>query len=309
VAEQKTCFVVSPIGEEGSPIRKRADQTFRHLVAPVVEARGYEAVRSDHMTRPGLITSQVLQEVAEAALVVADLTGHNPNVFYELAIRHATRQPIVQLISSEDELPFDIAAMRTIFFDIHDLDSVEQARKDLDGHVSGFEEDASPVETPISAALGITALRESDEPLAQVVGDLAAEVGNLRAEIKRERSRVAGGEISIQGSHVTPSGAITFGSDPFASGVGSGAVRLAPIQPITAGAAVPTSRIVSPGEFTLMSQSSPPEETPPGSEVSATRGKATPKAKGSSQSAKRSGTAKRGERSKRTRRTKGRKEE
>jgi hypothetical protein len=105
-------------------------------VAPVVEARGYEAVRSDHMTRPGLITSQVLQEVAEAALVVADLTGHNPNVFYELAIRHATRQPIVQLISSEDELPFDIAAMRTIVFDIHDLDSVEEARKDLDGHIS-----------------------------------------------------------------------------------------------------------------------------------------------------------------------------
>ena len=40
-----------------------------------------------------MITSQVLQHVTEDALVVADLTGRNPNVFYELALRHAIRKP------------------------------------------------------------------------------------------------------------------------------------------------------------------------------------------------------------------------
>ena len=52
--------------------------------------------------------------MADADLVVADLTDHNPNVFYELAIRHALQLPLVQLIDSAQDLPFDIKAMRTV---------------------------------------------------------------------------------------------------------------------------------------------------------------------------------------------------
>jgi hypothetical protein len=186
---EKSCFVVSPIGDEGSPVRKRANQVFRHIIAPVVEPRGYKPVRADQITRPGIITSQVLQEVADAELVVADLSGHNPNVFYELAIRHATQKPLVQLIGSDEELPFDIAAMRTIFFDIADLDSAERARTELDQHVAALEEHPNPVDTPIAAALGIKALRESEDPMAQTVAELAEQVAALRSEMARERQR------------------------------------------------------------------------------------------------------------------------
>jgi hypothetical protein len=182
----KTCFIVSPIGDEGTAIRKRADQVFRHIIAPVVEARGYKPERADRITRPGVITSQVLQEVADSDLVVADLSTYNPNVFYELAIRHATQKPLVQLISTDEDLPFDIAAMRTIFFDIHDLDSVERARDDLNRHIESLEEDPTPVETPIAAALGIKALRESEDPMEQTVADLAEQVAALRSELARQ---------------------------------------------------------------------------------------------------------------------------
>jgi hypothetical protein len=83
------------------------------------------------MKRPGVITSQVLTAVADSDLVVADLTDHNPNVFYELAIRHAVQRPVVQLIDAAQELPFDVANMRTIYVDIHDLDSAEDERTEL----------------------------------------------------------------------------------------------------------------------------------------------------------------------------------
>ena len=77
--------------------------------------RGWPGVqRADSLTRPGIITNQVIQLVADADLVVADLTDHNPNVFYELAIRHALQLPLVRLIDRAQDLPFDIKVMRTV---------------------------------------------------------------------------------------------------------------------------------------------------------------------------------------------------
>ena len=56
-----------------------------------------------------------------ARLVVVDLSFHNPNVFYELAIRHAARLPVVQIIRTSDRIPFDVNQMRTIPIDTTDI--------------------------------------------------------------------------------------------------------------------------------------------------------------------------------------------
>src|SRR5437016_10492301 len=93
-SEEKTCFVISPIGDEGSEVRRRSDQVLKHIVRPAARKCGYSSiVRADQMSKPGLITAQVIQCLVNSNLVVADLTGHNPNVFYELAVRHAIRKP------------------------------------------------------------------------------------------------------------------------------------------------------------------------------------------------------------------------
>jgi hypothetical protein len=92
MAKKKTCFVIAPIGEDGSETRKRSDQILDHIIKPAVTECGYTAVRADKIEKPGVITSQVIQHVVEDDLIVADLTERNPNVFYELAVRHATRR-------------------------------------------------------------------------------------------------------------------------------------------------------------------------------------------------------------------------
>ncbi len=96
--KRKVCFAVTPIGEEGSEIRRRSDQVLRYIIEPVMANLDYETVRADRISQPGMITNQVIEHLIDDDLVVADLTGSNPNVFYELAIRHATRKPIVTLI-------------------------------------------------------------------------------------------------------------------------------------------------------------------------------------------------------------------
>lgn len=129
--EKQNCFVIAPIGEADSDTRKRSDQVLRHIIRPAVESCGYQAIRADEIDKPGVITSQVIQHVVSDPLVIADLTETNPNVFYELAIRHAIRKPLVQIIKKGEKIPFDVAGTRTVHFDHHDLDSVESAKNEI----------------------------------------------------------------------------------------------------------------------------------------------------------------------------------
>ena len=128
MAMGKTCFVIAPIGEDGSDIRKRSDQIFKHVIEPIAAGHNYRAEMAHHLSKPGSITTQIVEHILNDDLVVADLTDHNANVLYELAIRHMVRKPVVQLIQKDQKLPFDIAQQRTISIDHKDLDSVEAAK-------------------------------------------------------------------------------------------------------------------------------------------------------------------------------------
>lgn len=111
----KTCFVISPIGKPGSVGRKRADQILKHVIEPVATECGYgEVTRADKISDPGMISRQIIERLLEADMVVADLTDHNPSVFYEVAVRHAFRKPLVQLTEADQVIPFDVADVRTI---------------------------------------------------------------------------------------------------------------------------------------------------------------------------------------------------
>lgn len=98
---KKICFVISPIGEEGSEVRERSDQILKHIITSSVEQLGYTIIRADKIAEPGIITTQIIEHIVDAKLVIADFTDKNPNVFYELAIRHAIRKPLVQMIKKE----------------------------------------------------------------------------------------------------------------------------------------------------------------------------------------------------------------
>ena len=185
MAEEKKCFVIAPIGEPGSETRKRSDQVLSYVIRPAVEQCGYKAQRADEIDKPGLITSQVIQRVVGDHLVIADLTERNPNVFYELAIRHAIRKPLVQLIRKGEPIPFDVAGTRTIHLDHHDLDSVEAAKNEIVRQIKSLESDSSDLETPISVSLDLQILRQSENPEERSLADLVDAVSDLRTSLSR----------------------------------------------------------------------------------------------------------------------------
>lgn len=127
----KKCFVVSPIGNDGTEIRVNADKLFKYIIKPVCEDCDLEAIRVDQLNDANSITQTILEYLENSDLVIADITDHNPNVFYEMGFRARTKKPIIHLKPKNEKLPFDIHAIRTFEYDLTDLDSVEEIKERL----------------------------------------------------------------------------------------------------------------------------------------------------------------------------------
>lgn len=181
--EKKICFVISPIGEDDSETRKRSDQVLKHIITGAVEQLGYEVIRADKISEPGIITHQILQYIVDAPLVIADLTERNPNVFYELALRHSIRKPLVQLIKKGELIPFDVAATRIIQFDLLNLDSVEAAKTEIVAQVKSLEAGKNETDNPISVSLDLKMLKESGNPEERSLADIVEAISDLRLAI------------------------------------------------------------------------------------------------------------------------------
>jgi len=121
---ETTCFYVTPIGEEGSEFRKHSDLFLSHIVEPALEQFGLKVVRADQIGKPGIISRQIFDYIIRSRLVIADISFHNPNVFYELAVRHVLKKPVVQISRISDKVPFDINQMRTVIIDNTDIYSL-----------------------------------------------------------------------------------------------------------------------------------------------------------------------------------------
>lgn len=151
---EATCFYVAPIGEDGSDARRHSDLFLGSFVEPALENFKLNVVRADAIDKPGIITRQIIEYIMKSRLVIADLSFHNPNVFYELALRHAVKLPIVQIIRAGDKVPFDVNQMRTIQIDTSDIYSlvpkIESYRAEIANQVRRALEADHVVDTPIS---------------------------------------------------------------------------------------------------------------------------------------------------------------
>lgn len=107
-------FIVMQVGAKDSLERKRADEIYNFVVGPAVKAAGLEPYRADLDPSPGGITPKMLLGLLSARVVIADLTGRNPNVFYELGIAHSFARPLILIADSSSTLPFDAKDERVI---------------------------------------------------------------------------------------------------------------------------------------------------------------------------------------------------
>jgi len=182
------CFVISPFGGWH-------DTYFSDIFCPAIESAGLEPKRADDLFRSSNIVHDIWHFVVSARVLIADLTGKNPNVFYELGLAHAARKPVLLLTRSMEDVPFDLRALRVILYEVENPSWADNLRDQIK---QGLEE---TLESPERSVLPTFLLEEpGDHPEVSKeearLLDLQQQVDSLRAELRHTRRPDGGSRIS-----------------------------------------------------------------------------------------------------------------
>ena len=109
---KSSVFVLMPFDPE-------FDSIYEGVIKFALESANLSVKRADDIQNQRNILRDVFDGIFNSDLIVADLTNLNPNVFYELAIAHAVRKPVILLTQNIDEVPFDLKPYRLIEYDVH----------------------------------------------------------------------------------------------------------------------------------------------------------------------------------------------
>lgn len=127
--KKKMIAFICPLSEEGSEIRNRSDDIMNNIIKPIAEELNYRVERADKKYG-SVIMEDIILMLREADIVIADLTGLNPNVFYELGLRQATKGKCINIIGDEEKkIPFDIGYTRAITYKYKGVSSYEASNR------------------------------------------------------------------------------------------------------------------------------------------------------------------------------------
>ena len=142
---RRTCFVIMPIGDQefdgasisAAELKTRYTDLIREAILKAEPT--LEVTRADEVAIPGTITNDILTRIMHSDIVVADVTYPNPNVFYELGLRHASRPgTIILRDSGGPRPPFDIAHLRHIAYE-NTPSGLKKLASDISQYLSHFK--------------------------------------------------------------------------------------------------------------------------------------------------------------------------
>lgn len=142
-----TCFVMMPFGQW-------MDSYYREIYVPAIREAGLEAVRADELFSTGSVIEQIWEQISRAKVLLADLTGKNANVFYELGLAHAANKPVVFTTGQLEDVPFDLRHLRVAVYDIRDPSWGEKLKATLSVYLKAAKaEPAKSVPQPFRKLL------------------------------------------------------------------------------------------------------------------------------------------------------------
>lgn len=116
--DDKLCFILMPFETKYDPV-------YDSVIKPAIDEMGLEAKRADNIFNIKPIIQDIWEHINKARLLIANLSGKNPNVFYEVGLSHALNKKVILITQSMNDVPFDLRHLRCIVYE----DSMDGASK------------------------------------------------------------------------------------------------------------------------------------------------------------------------------------
>lgn len=189
--DEKICFVVMPFGGW-------FDDYYANIYKPAIEESGLTAFRADDLYRPSNIVNDIWSYTQRAKIILADLSGKNANVFYELGLAHALAKPAILITESLDDVPFDLRSLRVIEYDKNDPTWGTDLKESIVAAIGEV------LESPMHAVLPAFLTVKADQK-PKSVSESEMQYLELKQEIERLRSEVYRTRASVRPRHMTSS--------------------------------------------------------------------------------------------------------
>ena len=185
-------FVAMPFGRKSDPSGRFEidfDDIYGRAIKVAAEAAGVDVIRADEEVLGGPIHVAMYERLLLAEIVVADLTLSNPNVFYELGVRHAARpRSTILVYAKHGQIPFDLSPMRAIPYDLEDGKLADAAVAPfvdvLKSRIELVKTDTAHTDSPLFQMLpGMQALTLASE-VAESFRDRVAAVSAIQARVR-----------------------------------------------------------------------------------------------------------------------------
>jgi hypothetical protein len=176
---KNVCFVMMPFGES-------FDEYFKEIYYPAIEECNLTPRRADSIYRPSPILHDIWTFINDSKLIIADITGRNPNVMYELGLAHAVAKPVIIVSNNIDDVPFDLRSLRILIYNIISPKWSSDLKNSIKSSILEILE--SPIESVLPTFLNVTGTKT--EEVSEIKKDLI--------EIKQHLNRLNHEEDSEQ---------------------------------------------------------------------------------------------------------------
>ena len=179
-SKTKTCFVIMPISDHPDYAPGHFKRVYEYIIKPACQKAGYEAIRADDTSKTNDIVSDIIKKIIDSDMAICDMSSRNPNVFYELGLRHAFNLKTTLIKDKKTVRTFDITGLRSVEYD-EDLrvDEVEKAIEAIADAIEETEKMTSEEANSNIQLLGLSAPAKKVE-LKTMSGENAAIMGELR---------------------------------------------------------------------------------------------------------------------------------
>lgn len=185
--QKPICFVLMPIADAHGYEPGHFGRVYEHLLKPAIIDAGFTPVRADDTVKTDYIVVGIIQKIIESEMVLCDFSARNPNVMYELGIRHAFNKPVVLIKDRKTEKIFDIQGLRYTEYD--ETLRIDAVNKDKSKIAASIREtvEASPGDT--NSIVRLAGIRAAELPAGQKISGetelILSAVGALDERLRR----------------------------------------------------------------------------------------------------------------------------